>query len=62
MFQGLINWLVTAVLTIFSISGLFLAAKGGSQDSYFLGLGIFVFSVIAIATVIRNSWDKAEHQ
>lgn len=60
MFAGLVNWFIGGLLCLVSLSGLFLAAKGGTQDSYYFGLGLFILSVVGVAALIRRSWDRAE--
>lgn len=62
MFQGLGNWFIGFLLTILGVIGLFVAAKGGTQDSYIFGLGLFLIAVVGLAHLIRHSWDRLEQQ
>jgi hypothetical protein len=61
MFAGLVSWIIGGVLTLLSITGLFMAAKGGTENDYAFGLGLFFLCVIGLAALIRHSWNKAEH-
>ena len=60
MLQGLVNWLLGGMLCIVSIAGLFVAAKGGTQDAYYFGLALFVLSLLCLATLVRGALDKAD--
>ena len=60
MFQGLVNWLLGGVLCIVGFAGLFLAAKGGSQDAYAFGLVLFALCLLCLGVLVRSTLDKAE--
>ncbi len=62
MLQGLVNWLLGAMLCIVSLAGLFVAAKGGTQDAYAFGLVLFGLSLLCLGVLVRNVLDKADHQ
>jgi hypothetical protein len=62
MFTGLVNWLLGVMLCIISLAGLFLAAKGGTNDSYMFGLSLFLLSLVGIASLVRHALDKADSQ
>lgn len=61
MFQGLVNWLLGALLCIVSLAGLFLAAKGSTQDTYAFGLALFGLGLGCLGVLVRNALDKADH-
>jgi hypothetical protein len=61
MFQGLVNWLLGGMLCIVSIVGLFVAAKGATQDSYYFGLGLFGLALVGLASLVRGALDKADN-
>ena len=54
MFQGLVNWLLGGLLCIVSLAGLFVAAKGGTQDAYAFGLVLFGLSLGCLAILVRK--------
>jgi hypothetical protein len=60
MFQGLVNWLLGSLLSIVALSGLFLAAKGATPDSYVFGLVLFGLSLACVGALVRNALDKAD--
>lgn len=60
MLQGLVNWLLGGLLCIVSLAGLFLAAKGGTQDAYAFGLVLFGLSLLCLCVLVRNVLDKDE--
>lgn len=61
MLQGLVNWLLGIMLSIVALAGLFLAAKGATQDAYVFGLTLFGLSLLCLGVLVRNVLDKAEH-
>ncbi len=61
MLQGLVNWLLGIALSIVGLAGLFLAAKGATNDAYVFGLILFGLSLLCLAVLVRNVLDKAEH-
>lgn len=60
MFQGLVNWLLGGMLCIVSLAGLFVAAKGGTQDAYVFGLVLFGLSLLCLGALVRGVLDKAD--
>lgn len=57
MFQGLRFWVIGGFVGFLGIFGLFLAAKGGTQDAYALGLGLFIFCVVGLGYLLHAACD-----
>lgn len=59
MLTGLHNWIFGLILTLITIGGLFMAAHGGTQDSYYFGLGVSLSGLACLALLIRRLTHKA---
>lgn len=60
MFAGLVNWFLGSLLAIFGVTGLFIAAKGGTADSYYFGLGLALICVLAIGKMVHGALHKGQ--
>lgn len=60
MTAGQRQWMTGALWAIAALCGLLLASRTGSGLFYYLGLILFLFSVLAIFNLLRVSYDRAE--
>jgi hypothetical protein len=54
MLAGLKNWISGIVLALIALSGLFMAAGGGTGDSYVFGLIVAAVALIALAKLVHG--------
>ena len=54
MLAGLRNWLLGILLALAALAGLFIAAGGHNQDSYYFGLGLFLVGVAGLGFLVRH--------
>lgn len=59
MLAGLSHWIIGAVLTFLTLLGLYLAAKGGSPDYYYFGLGLAGAGLAGLVAFIRHTTHRA---
>lgn len=59
--MSLVQWLVLAVTCVIGVAGLLLASSGG-ENSYALGLMLFVGAVIYVFIQIKQHFDRVDGQ
>jgi len=56
------NWVLSGLVALMGLAGLFVAARGGHSMPYWGGLVFFLFAVLFVFYMIKRGFDHAEHR
>jgi hypothetical protein len=56
------NWVLSGLVALMGLAGLFVAARGGHSMPYWGGLAFFLFAVLFVFYMIKRGFDHAEHR
>ncbi len=54
----IMDWIVGAAMGFLGLVGLYIASRGGGGEIYWIGLGLFVFSVLVIFGIVKIAGDR----
>lgn len=56
------NWVLSGLVALMGVVGLFVAARVGHSMPYWGGLAFFLFAVLFVFYMIKRGFDHAEHR